>query len=236
MKKYIFVPIALVIFISMVIDWRREQKAYELFRKYVQTALPSVCKQVIEAKDVVYSSFCKAELSTDTTEKISLLTKFIKAKPEYGLGLGYHERGKLYHDIGKHDLAIKDLSKAIEIGNKKLLRSYEFRCNSYIEQKEFQKALSDINSFIEIDSVSTFGYHKKALIYSHLMMYEEARDYFDKVIEMDRKNANAYYLRGFMHLKLGDKKQAKRDWELTAISDPKMEHEINSLILKYVSE
>ena len=50
--------------------------------------------------------------------------------------------------------------------------------------------------------------------------YDEAKVFFDKVIEIDENNANAYYFRGEIFFQENNKVQARSEWRKTLEIDP----------------
>ncbi len=81
------------------------------------------------------------------------------------------------------------------------------------ELEQFNEALGYLNRAIEANSQIPDFYLRRGDAYFLLKRYEDARDNYGKVIELDPANAYAYYLRGNARGSLLDKDGACSDWK-----------------------
>jgi tetratricopeptide (TPR) repeat protein len=110
----------------------------------------------------------------------------------------YGNRGNLYSDLQKYELALSDYSKAIEI-NPNFAEAYGNRGNLYYYQQKYDLALSDYSKAIEINPNYANAYLNRGTVYSDLQKYELALSDYSKAIEINPNFAEAYYNRGNLY-------------------------------------
>jgi tetratricopeptide (TPR) repeat protein len=86
----------------------------------------------------------------------------------------YDRRGLSYSHAGRHDIAIDDYNRAIELSASPSTFFYNTRGWAYLELGQLDKALADLNRAIEIgpDNVRAFG--NRGLTYIKLKDYVRA--------------------------------------------------------------
>jgi tetratricopeptide (TPR) repeat protein len=108
--------------------------------------------------------------------------------------------------------AIDDYTKAIEI-NPKYDFAYYNRAKTYDDLNLVEKALTDINTAINIEE-SSEHYLTRALIYKHNNDTEKSLNDFNKSIEINPENEVAYLNRGYLKREqLNDKEGSIKDLE-----------------------
>ena len=100
-------------------------KTEDVFKRYLVSEDEATAKLIVNSKDELYSLFCQGDLTEDTTEQISLFSKFIEKEPKFGLAKAYLNRGIAYTMIEKYNEAILDFDKSIKLDNK-LIYTYLF--------------------------------------------------------------------------------------------------------------
>ncbi len=85
----------------------------------------------------------------------------------------YIKRGTERHDKGKHDEALADYTKAIEL-NPKSSRGYASRGAAYGHQKKYTEAITDLTKAIELDLIDTVSYLNRGLAYHNMGKSAEA--------------------------------------------------------------
>ncbi|MFM6519159.1 MAG: tetratricopeptide repeat protein, partial [Microcystis panniformis] len=83
-------------------------------------------------------------------------------------------RGNLYYNQQKYELALSDYSKAIEI-NPNLAQAYYNRGLLYYNQQKYDLALSDYNKAIEINPNLAQAYLGRGVLYAILGQPEKVK-------------------------------------------------------------
>lgn len=93
-------------------------------------------------------------------EALEGFSKAIQLDPKHAYS--YHERGKIYDEIGKSDLVLKEFDKAIE-SNPQFAQAYNSRGWVYARQKKYRNALVDYTKAIELNPRSNIAYYMRGL-------------------------------------------------------------------------
>jgi tetratricopeptide (TPR) repeat protein len=122
-------------------------------------------------------------------------------------------RGWAYYSLGNYQEAIADYTKSIKI-NSKNPEVYNRRGSSYHEQGKYQLAIGDFNKAIELkyDPLSTAFVDRGNSHYS-LGDYNAAIEDYNEAIRLDPNSASAYYNRGDIRSKQGEKLLAIKDFQ-----------------------
>lgn len=113
---------------------------------------------------------------------------------------------------------------------------YINRCSIYRSQKNYSKALADINQVIGIDNAQPDNYVIRAFLYMDIEEWKKAKENWDIAIATDdfKKDDVAYYYRSICHIYLQDFQNARKDIEVAynLTNDPEMEKELQELYSK----
>jgi tetratricopeptide (TPR) repeat protein len=156
----------------------------------------------------------KAYKSGDFEKAISLYNKIIKAENEEPLH--YFYRGRSKYEIEKHQAAIEDFTKAIQL----TIAADSFfvqRGRAYYALENYEKAEKDFRRALKINSQSgsaTMAYCGVALIYYDKLQFDQAIFNYNAAIDVDAKNHIAYSGRGMAKIKLGFLDDAIIDFDL----------------------
>lgn len=104
----------------------------------------------------------------------------------------------------------------------------------FLERKDFKKALSCIDRFIELKPEDPAGYLTKGEILSKMNNDEQALQNFEKAIEKDEQNLRAHYQRALHYHFQNKNVLAKKDLEF--IIDQKIKHPIKDRAKKLLKE
>ncbi|MFX0200285.1 MAG: tetratricopeptide repeat protein [Candidatus Hodarchaeota archaeon] len=107
----------------------------------------------------------------------------------------YYSRGVAHDKKGNFELAIRELSKAIELKPGWALL-YVARGNAYGNKGNFYEAIKDYNKAITLDPTFAYAYTERGVTYAGNGDYERAIRDFNIAIKLDSKNASAYKNRG----------------------------------------
>jgi tetratricopeptide (TPR) repeat protein len=109
--------------------------------------------------------------------------KFLMYYPKYALGYGC--KGDVYRLMGEYNLAIIELTTAIEL--EPAQPWYYYRrgwCKEYL--KDYKGALADYNETIEMDSTYAYTYLNRGRLYEHhLNNTEKATMDYETILELD---------------------------------------------------
>ena len=113
----------------------------------------------------------------------------------------YYDRGRFEYWAERYKDAVNSFTKGIEL--KPTENKYLFRGNSYMALEEFDLALADFNSSIEIEPEFARAYFRRGILYKKMELLENAAKDFKKAIELDPKCDDAMTELGFIHIQMG---------------------------------
>jgi Flp pilus assembly protein TadD len=136
------------------------------------------------------------------------------------LAVSYNNRGTAYDEFKKHEKAIKDYSKAIEL-NLEYAVTYNNRGNAYYELKNHEKAIEDYNKAIELNPEYATAYYNRGNAYGKLKKHEKAIEDYNKAIELNLEYAAAYNNRGNAYGELKKHEEAIEDYNKAIELNPR---------------
>jgi tetratricopeptide (TPR) repeat protein len=95
---------------------------------------------------------------------------------------------------------------------------------SHLNLNKPEKALTDFNHAIDLESGRASGYLGRANALNTLQRYREALQDYNNAIELDPGLANAYVNRAVAYSHLGENKKAIADYEKGLELDPKIDN------------
>lgn len=122
----------------------------------------------------------------------------------------YNNRGAANSEIGCHDKAVDDLSKAIEMSPDEAA----FYCNrgaAYDDIEQYDKAISDYSKAIDLEPESPVYYINRGRAYDMIDSKVRAVRDFDRAIQLDPNDYPAYFGRAMAHLDLRELDRAVED-------------------------
>ena len=131
----------------------------------------------------------------------------------------YFRRAYKNDDLGKHEEAIEDLNKAIELKPDYAL-AYNNRGIAYNNLGQYDRAIEDYDKAIELDPDYTYAYNNRGIAYNNLGQYDRAIEDYDKAIELNPDYAHAYYNRGYSYDDLKQYDRAIEDYDKAIELDP----------------
>lgn len=122
----------------------------------------------------------------------------------------YYNRGVTYNDLGKHDLAIRDYTKAIEL-RPDFAEAYYNRGVTYNDLGKHALAVRDCNRVIDLRPNYPKAYFSRGNAYYYLGKHDLAIKNYTKAIKFKHDFAEAYNNRGNAFNKLGKHYMAIKD-------------------------
>jgi tetratricopeptide (TPR) repeat protein/S1-C subfamily serine protease len=139
----------------------------------------------------------------------------------------YVNRGILYYNQQKYDLALSDWNKAIDI-NPNFAEAYNNRGNLYSDLQKYDLALSDWNKAIDINPNFAEAYNNRGNLYSDLQKYDLAISDYSKAIDINPNYAWAYYNRGILYYNQQKYELALSDWNKAIDINPNFAEAYNN--------
>lgn len=135
---------------------------------------------------------------------IKTMDLYITNDPEfYG---GYYRRGFYKQNIKDYTGAIEDYTTSI-ILNPNNAYSYIGRADMYRQTGDKEKYLTDCRKIIEIDTIPQINSCAQ-FAFLELGEIEKAKEFMNKIIELDTNNEGAYYDAACLYSRIGDKDKA----------------------------
>lgn len=147
-------------------------------------------------------SYCNMDKYEDSIIDIN---KALEIEPK--TSVFYYDRGRFEYWAERYKDAVVSLTRGIEL--KPTENKYLFRANSYMALEEYDLALADFNSSIEIDPEFAKAYFRRGILYKKMELLENAAKDFKKAIELDPKYDDAMTELGFIHIQMGKKDAMK---------------------------
>ena len=115
---------------------------------------------------------------------------------EDNLQLTYRGEGMAYLGLGQYDDALTAFKSALEQSNG-LIKRVDYDINFYMAVAEYKSgrledALSTYSSIIKVDSKNSDAYYLRGKVNLDLSKVNEAKEDYDKAIELDKNDSNLY--------------------------------------------
>ena len=123
------------------------------------------------------------------------------------------ERGMAYDEMGMTDLALADLTEAMEICNPKDVAYYSMiRSSIYRSAGMYDEAIEDMTVYVDRYPTNAFGYYARGWSKELAGDLEGAMEDYNDGIAVDEEYAYIFLTRGKLHLKNGEKELAEQDF------------------------
>jgi len=143
-------------------------------------------------------------------KKTIFLAEILRFKSDFIAG-NYNNRGNAYAKSNKHEKAIEDYNKAIEL-NPDDATAYNNRGNTYAKSNKHEKAIEDYNKAIELNPDYATAYNNRGAAYAKSNKHEKAIEDYNKAIELNPDDATAYNNRGAAYAKSNKHEKAIEDY------------------------
>lgn len=150
-------------------------------------------------------------------DSVTLWSQEIKLFPD--AEIAYINRGEAYSDLGHHQLAIRDHTKAIEINPR--YEAYYNRGVAYSNLSDYTQAIADFSMALKLNPRQFNAYIYRGNAYGNIGDHQQAIRDHTKAIELNPRYAEGYYNRGTTYLELGDAPQAIKDYNIVIELNPR---------------
>jgi tetratricopeptide (TPR) repeat protein len=165
--------------------------------------LAGACALVTEDHSALYEQ-CGDTAGTSPEQRIEACTAAIAVGGRYEWQLPYFhaDRARAWSDLGQHEKAIADASKAIELepGDATFLVG---RAVVHMEAADVRAAMADLNAAITAAPDEAFGYRARGTLLIYAGAYEKGSEDIKKVVNLGSPNAADYTLLGRAYVRLG---------------------------------
>lgn len=126
----------------------------------------------------------------------------------------WFKKGYDFYENKEYDAAIKAYTNAIAL-NPNYADAYFYRGLAYDGKRQYGRAIEDYNNAIKIEPALAIGvYYNCGMIYFYeICDMDKAIENFDKLIELEPNDAEAYLYRGFTYNHKGDVNRAIADFK-----------------------
>lgn len=182
------------------------QKAYEAFQNQdYQTAVDCLNKELADDAKNGYAYLWMAIAYTTVDDYGSMLTNSDKAiqylpkKDKKSRGVAFNLRSSAYSGLGQQDLALADISEAINLDPKNVdyLNS---RAQIYFEQFQYELADADAKKITELEPGNPLGWLCLGRNADARKDYDKAIEHYNYAVKLDNSNAQSYSLRAYTYI------------------------------------
>ncbi len=147
----------------------------------------------------------KKEGKNNQIDQLAVISEKIQKDPNNAIL--YHSRAKLYIEKKEINQALGDINKAIQLNDNKP-EFYLTLSDIFFAMVEISKSKDALLKAISLDNQNIEAYLKLAELNLYLKQYDETFKYTDKVIEIEKLSAKAYFIKGFASKEKGDTSKA----------------------------
>lgn len=158
---------------------------------------------------------------TNWEGRVAGCTRLLNKKrwPAKTVGQIHLQRAQGYSRLGKHDLAIEDYTKAVDlIGG---VDAYAGRANSLNALGQIERGLQDATKAIQLNPKNPYAFLTRGDAYSKVEKYEDAIADYGRVISINPKLAVGYAFRATAYGGLRQHERAFQDADKAVGLDPK---------------
>jgi tetratricopeptide (TPR) repeat protein len=139
-------------------------------------------------------------------------------------------KGVAFVDRVKHDQAVKEFTRAIEI-SPRFVDAYLCRGLSYDVREQYDRAIKEFSKAIEINPRYAEAYNIRGFSYRKNGQYDQAIKDYTKSIEIDPMDVVTYLRRGLVYDEKGQNDQAAKDYAKAVEMNPICKPMVDSFLL-----
>lgn len=131
------------------------------------------------------------------------------------------ERARIYESLKKYDLAVQDLTRAMQLDSQKSYFYYFLRHKQYIFLGDLEKALEDIKKAVNLAPYGCSYHRYLADVYEKFGQRDNAIMALNQGVEKEPKRKETYLQRANFYERIGRIEEALRDVTMAINIDPK---------------
>jgi tetratricopeptide (TPR) repeat protein len=195
------------------------QRVYEKGNAKEVINLLTRFKKFLDSPEGLYLKASDQNISS--TVAIDYLTKAINEKPDYAEA--YESRATAYSFIGKHELALEDYNKSVNL--KPTSKLFIKRAETYSNLGRYEKAVEDYTSVISLEPDNAYQHYRmRGETYIELGEHQRALDDFTRCFSLKPKTASVdyelYLARGRVYSKTEQYERAIEDYNKSINLEP----------------
>ncbi len=129
------------------------------------------------------------------------------------------QRAELHLEMCKEDLALQDLELYRQNAASDVRQSL-LRIRVYLQMEQWEKALDETKTTLDLESDNLEALQKQAFILGHLEHFEEAKIIFETILKQKPDDISSRYNRGLCLLNMSQEKEALEDFSKTLLLEP----------------
>ncbi len=150
---------------------------------------------------------------------LTLWSDVIEKSPDKARG--YNNRGIMYNEAKKYDLALSDFNKAIALQPKYATAFYN-RGIAYQNIQNTQAAFQDFEQALKMDSTHVEAFNSRGLLHQAAQRFPQALADYDKAIQLQPTYFKGYFNRGILFGVLNRLNEAMLDFDKAIALNPNL--------------
>ncbi|MDZ7740535.1 MAG: tetratricopeptide repeat protein [Bacteroidota bacterium] len=150
----------------------------------------------------------RAYADEDWQKGLNYIHRAIKSDPNYYHG--WLNRALVLYDNHYFEKAVESVDKALTLASKPHDFNYFIRGVSYLQLKKYEKALTDLNRYIEADKYNWEAYHYRGETLYNLQQLEDAAKNFEMAVALNPRERNIYLNLIQLYYMMEDKKNTRK--------------------------
>ena len=184
-----------------------------IFKKRLSYALAQVNNVISKGGDTQKWKWVRTTIYELGYDFVSAIAEYNSIEREYGSTAQlYYYRSKCYNEIGDSENAIRDITRYIEMGDGKDYLALAERADFYRLAGQYEKAIMDFTSMIELEPMEVYSYYKRGWCYELMGNDQKAMENYNAGIDIDKKYPYIFLMRGELYMKQGKPELANADF------------------------
>jgi tetratricopeptide (TPR) repeat protein len=173
--------------------------------------LVAACQQAAEKKNIEQQGSAPEQNAEVDVLNKAVLSDSLNPEPYYRRSLYYLKQ----EDINK---ALADINIALQLNDKKS-DYFVALSDIYLAMGKVPNCLEALKRAEELDPASKYAMVKLANVHLILRDYQRVFEYTGKALDFDRISPEAYFIRGYAYMELGDTSLAIKSFQAAADQD-----------------
>lgn len=176
-----------------------EMRQFQKAKRDAETAV-----ELQPSKMLGYELLAGAHYAMGSSDRaIADLTNGLTKVEEVERAKLHKARGILFLRLGHRDDAVRDLTRALELGHAPAVLYYN-RGLAYMDLGRYELAIQDFSEAIRIEPGHYRSLRDRGWVYGCIGQFKQGIDDFDRVLALDPKDIGVHGMRGYVRLEAGD--------------------------------